>query len=203
MAFFSHIWLLCDQITLDYGFNAITPFLKHFSFGFKTKYSDALVDKNSKYDSEQEIRDQLAADCSSITSTAEREECEKLEEDLIAYILESNTSGQASPLGGNSGLRSFREQRFKAAHTALYSTEINTNISSLFNILNNKESKLVFTLFYDLGYANDDKLELFNQSKFSNGAGLKFYKGRGSVNLQAASGSDNSNSWSLGFGNSF
>lgn len=192
-----------DQLTLDYGFNSLYPFLKHFSFGFKGKYSDAIVDKNSKYDSEDEIRDALDAKCSSVTDSVKRSKCEDLENALVAFILENNTVGSASPLGGSAGLRSFREQRFKAAHTALYTAEINTNLSTLFDVLNKKDTKLLFSIFYDQGYASDNKLELFDESKFSNGAAIRLVKGRGSINLQAASGSDDSSSWSLGFGSAF
>ena len=58
-------------------------------------------------------------------------------------------------------------------------------------------------LFHDIGYANDDKIELFEESKVSNGIGLRYTQNRNSVNLQVASGSDDSSSWSLSFGKAF
>lgn len=189
-----------DQMILDYGMRVIVPFLSHFSASFKTKFSDALVEVDSSYDTDAEIRATLDANCSSIANLAERAKCTKLENDLVAYILENNKNGSATPLGGSGGLRSFREQRFKAAHTALYSAEIKTNLSTLFGILKSNDSILELITFYDLGYANDDKLDLFKESKFSNGVALQFSKKGNAVRLQAASGSDDSNSWSLNFG---
>ena len=108
-----------DQTILDYGLKTIIPIHSHFSLILNAKYSDALVDINEKYDTDQEIRDALDAKCATITNASEREKCESLENELVAYILENNTRGTASPIGGSGGLRSFRELRFKAAHTAL------------------------------------------------------------------------------------
>lgn len=192
-----------DQKILNYGLVGITPLLTHFSILGSMSFSDAMVEVNSDYDTEAEIRDELDADCASLTNASERAKCEKLENSLVDYILQNNTRGTAEPIGGSSGLRSFRQFRFKAAHTALYILEFQTNLSSLLNILNYEDSRLSFVLFHDIGYANDDKLLLFDKSKNSNGIGLRYTQNRNSVNLQIASGSDDSSSWSLGFGKAF
>ncbi len=192
-----------DQMILDYGAAGLIPLSTHYSITLKVNFSDAIVSVNKSYDTDAEVRAALGADCTTITNLTERAKCQKLENALVAYILQNNLRGTTNPLGGNAGLRSFREQRFKATHSALYSAEFNTNLSTLLGVLNAKNSKLALVLFYDQGFANDDKLELFKESKFSNGVALKYFKGAGSINLQAASGSDNSNSWSLGFGRAF
>ena len=192
-----------DQQIINYGFTAITPLLTYFSLLLNANYSDALVKVDKDYDTEEEIREALDADCSSLTNSAKRAKCEKLENSLVDYILQNNLYGTATPIGGSSGLRSFRQFRFKAAHTALYIVEFHTNLSSLLNILNYEDSRLSFVLFHDIGYANDDKIELFEESKVSNGIGLRYTQNRNSVNLQVASGSDDSSSWSLSFGKAF
>jgi hypothetical protein len=192
-----------DQMILDYGLLGMIPLHKSFSLITKARFSDAVIDINKKYDSEQEIRDQLDANCSSITSTTEQAKCQKLENALVAYILKNNLRGTASPLGGSSGLRSFREQRFKATHTAIYTAELHTNLSQLLDIFKGKDTSLNLVVFYDQGFANDDKLELFDESRFSNGVALQLNKGQGAIKLQVAGGSNDTNSWSLTFGKAF
>ncbi len=191
-----------DQMILDYGTTALIPIYNHFSLMLKAKFSDAIVDVNSKYDSEEEVRSALDAKCTSISNPTERAKCQKLENELVAYILQNNLRGTTTPLGGSGGLRSFREQRFKATHTALYTAEFRTNISSLLNF-SNKSSKLHLNLFYDQAYASDDKLKLMDESKFSKGISVQLSKNSNAIKLQAANGSDNSNSWSLSFGKAF
>ena len=192
-----------DQTILDYGAIGILPISNAFSFVAKANFSDAIIDVNKKYDSEEEVRSQLAANCTAITDAIAQAKCQKLENALVAYILQNNLRGTATPLGGSIGLRSFREQRFKATHTAIYIAEFHTSLSQLFGILKDNETSLNLVLFYDQGFANDDKLELFDESKYSNGAALQFNKGQRAIKLQVASGSDNTNSWSLSFGKSF
>lgn len=189
-----------DQTTLNYGLNALMPINPIFSLRAKAQYSDAIVKVNSKYDTDAEIRAALDANCSSITNASERASCERLENNLVDYILQNNTRGTATPIGGSGGLRSFRQLRFRAAHTALYSVEAHTSLSELFNIFNKNQSSLSFIVFHDIGYASDDKLDLFEDFKVSNGAGLKLTKGNNAINLQAANGSDGSSSWSLSLG---
>jgi hypothetical protein len=192
-----------DQTILEYGATALVPIYTHFSLLFKAKFSDAIVKVNSSYDTDAEVRAALNANCSSVTDASKRTKCQNLENELVAYILQNNLRGTATPIGGSGGLRSFREQRFKATHTALYSAEFKTNLSSLFNILNSKGSRLELNLFYDQAYANDDKLKLLDESKFSNGAAIQIIKNSNAIKLQVASGSDDSNSWSLSFGKAF
>lgn len=192
-----------DQMIVNYGGNLILPFLSYFSFVTKVNHSDAIVDVNKKYDTESEVRDALDADCTSLADSDDQAKCERLEDSLVDYILQNNLKGTASPIGGGGGLRSFRQFRFKAAHTAVYIAEIHTSLSKLFDVLNSEGSNLGFIIFYDVGYANDDKSLLFDESKFSNGAGISFTKNNNSINLVAAGGSDDSRSWSLGFGTAF
>lgn len=191
-----------DQVILDYGTDILIPMGPIFTFGVNAKFSDSIVKVNEKYDTDTEVRAALDADCASLSSTEERTKCENLEEELINFILQNNLKGTAKPIGGSNGLRSFREQRFKAAHTAIYSAHFKTNLSSLFNLQQSENSRLEFVLFYDLGFAKEDKLELFDESKFSNGASISYILNSNAIRLTAASGSDESNSWSLTFGSS-
>lgn len=192
-----------DQQTLNYGIKGIVPIASHFSFAAKARFSDALVSVNEKYDTDTEVRDALEANCSTASTPNQQALCQNLENALVDYIVRNNNVGSATPLGGSGGLRSFREQRFKAAHTALYTAEFTTNLSSLLGVLKGKESGLGFVVFYDQGFASDDKLTLMDESKYSQGFSLVYSKGQGAIRLQAASGSDNSSSWSLGAGRAF
>ncbi|MBD64753.1 MAG: hypothetical protein CME62_06075 [Halobacteriovoraceae bacterium] len=189
-----------DQMLLDYGFNGVLPVSPFFTFIGKAKHSDALVEVNKKYDTDSEVRDALDADCSTIADAGERSKCERLENDLVDYIVDNNNRGTALPIGGSGGPRSFRQLRFRAAHTAVYSLEAHTSLSQMFKMMNKKDTDLSLFVFHDIGYADDDKTELFKKSVVSNGAGLKLARGTNSINLQAAKGSDDSSSWSLAFG---
>jgi hypothetical protein len=192
-----------DQMILDYSAIGILPLHSFFSLLGRVQYSDAIINVNSNYDSEQEIKDALNANCSGIADSVERAKCLKIEAALVSYILQNNLRGTARPIGGSSGLRSFRELRFKSSHTAIYSTEFITNLSGLIGSSSKSDSYVDLAIFYDIGYANDDKLKLFDESKFSNGVELRLIKNNNSVKLQAAAGSDNTSSWSLSFGNAF
>jgi hypothetical protein len=192
-----------DQMIIDYSLMGIVPLHSYFSLLGRVQFSDAIVSINSSYDSEQEVKDALNADCSTLSDSTVKAKCFKLEAALVAYILQSNSRGTARPIGGSTGLRSFRELRFKSAHTAIYSAEFITNITGLFGSSGGGDSYIDLALFYDTGFANDDKLKLFDESKFSNGAELRFIKNSNSVKLQAAAGSDDTSSWSLSFGKAF
>lgn len=192
-----------DQFILDYSAVGILPVSTGFSILSRVGFSDAVVNVNSKYDSKQEIQEALGANCSLISDTRQRAKCSKLEEELVAYILKNNTLGTARPLGGSSGLRSFRELRFKSAHKAFYSLELVTNLSEVFELNSQDLSRIDIALFYDLGFSNDDKTQLFEESKFSNGVEFRFVKASNSVKLQVAAGSDDTSAWSLGFGRAY
>lgn len=192
-----------DQAIIEYGTTALIPLISEITLMLKAKYSDAIVQVNKSYDTDSEVRAALDAKCTTITDSIERTKCQNLENELVAYILQNNLKGTTTPLGGSTGLRSFREQRFKATHTAIYTAELRTNLSKLLNILKSGDSRIELNLFYDQAYASDDKLKLMDESKFSNGAGVQFVKGSNAIKLQAASGSDNTNSWSLSVGKAF
>ena len=190
-----------DQMIFDYGINGLIPTLSFQTLAIKAKISEAIVSVNGSYDTAAEIRSALGANCSSIADSTERTNCENLENELVDYILANNTRGTANPLGGSSGLRSFREQRFRAAHSALLGLELRNDLSAFVGKFS-EGSRIEFNLFYDLGFANEDKTELFESSKYSTGAVLAYVKDSFAVRLTAAQGSDDTNSWSLGFGSS-
>lgn len=192
-----------DQLIIDYGLVGIIPVNNIFSFNLKSQFSDAVVSVNKKYDTDKEVRETLDADCSSISDNEMRARCSKVENQLVDYIVQNNTRGTARPIGGSSSLRSFRELRFKARHTAVVSTELITNISNLFNLGASENSSINLVVFYDQGYASDDKTDLLDSSKYSNGVAARFVKEANAVNLTYASGSDNSNAFSLSFGKTF
>lgn len=123
-------------------------------------------------------------DCEAVADPGLAAQCRALERDLTAFIAENNRVGTAPPLGGSRGLRSFRELRFKAAHTALSGVEVAYRpLPGL---------PLELAAFYELGHAADRLGALYARSRHSIGTGLRFiYKGV-PLRLEAAWGHEGS-----------
>ena len=168
---------------------------------FKHTQSKAAAAK-TKYDNDTEIRDAFNVDCSTLSTTTDQARCQALEDQLVAYVLANNLYGSANALGGSASLRSFREQRFKAANTALNSTELAIRISELFGF-SNKERSLDFVTFYDVGYASDSLSKLWDKSYYSKGLGLNYNLNSISLRFQMAQGSLDSSAWFFGIGSGF
>ena len=150
------------------------------------------------------MRDALGVDCSGITNSSKRNECEKLENNLVQYIAAHNKYGTANAIGGFGGLRSFREQRFKAQNTQVTLTELSFRLSDYLNsTLFTKDRSLDLVSFYDTGYASDEKSELMDKHLYSRGVGLNINSENNTVMLQYSEGSFDSNAWFLSVGKSF
>jgi hypothetical protein len=151
---------------------------------------------NTKYDSDEEIRAELNAQCDALSGD-DALSCKNLEDSLVSYILASNKYGTASALGGGSGLRSYGEQFFKGANTLLQGIELDYQLPefSLFN----GESKLHVVAFAETAQINDKLNDLFDDSLHSVGLGLRTYTDDLVLRLETAYGEDGS-AWALRVG---
>lgn len=189
-----------DHLVTNYHLALRYPLQKSLLFKFKAHKSQAKA-SSTKYDNEATIRSTFGVKCSSLTNSSERSRCEKLENQLVNYVLDHNTKGTANPVGGSASVRSFRELRFKAANTAFYSSELELRLSDYWESSFLKGDKsLGLVVFYDVAYANDSESALRDKSYYSKGAGVNFNHTDTSIKLQYATGSIHSNAWFLTLG---
>jgi len=192
-----------DHLLTNFTLALKYPIIESVIFKFKALRSTAVA-SSSKYDKESEVRDALGVDCSGISNSSKRSECEKLENNLVQYIAAHNKYGTANAIGGSAGLRSFREQRFKAQNNQVTLTELAFRLSDYLNsTLFTKDRSLDLVSFYDTGYASDEKSELMDKHLYSRGVGLNINSENNTVMLQYSEGSYDSNAWFLSVGKSF
>jgi len=110
-----------DNSLINYGYRAILPLHSAISLYLAGSVSKASITKESSYNTSTAVDNALGVDCTTIADATKLANCQKLEAELIAYILQNNLQGTALPIGGNTSLRSFREFRYKAANTAKHS----------------------------------------------------------------------------------
>ena len=109
-------------------------------------------------------------------------QCLELQEDVTEFIDQSNKYGTATPLGGSTGLRSYREFRFRSANNALSSAELRYNF--------NYHLPLQAVSFFELGHANDQLSQLYKKSVYSAGLGLRAFVKDIPLRLEAATGNE-------------
>jgi hypothetical protein len=155
--------------------------------------SDAEVTREGTVD-ETEIKNILNVDCTSLTSE-DQDECNKLENNLASYISAQNQYGTARPLGGTSMLRSYRESRFRGAHSRFYGSELRFNFVEIFG-----SNILQFAIFAESGNVADKLSEISTNTRTSYGGGIRFIIDKLIVRLDSANG-DEGGEWSLMVGN--
>jgi len=121
-------------------------------------------------------------DCDTLTNATDKQRCEQLEQELTNFVAESNRHGTSSPLGGSKKLRSYREMRFKGAHTLLNAVEFEMKIL--------KKRPLSAIVFGELGQVSDQFSDLLKHSRYSAGLGLRYNLGAIPLRLESATGSE-------------
>lgn len=138
------------------------------------------------YDSEAEVAAALDADCTAVPDAAARARCVALAAGLARYIAASNRNGTATPLGGSTSLRAYRELRFRAAHTRLAATELRVRAGETLELV----------AFVERGFAADDRAAVYDVARDSAGLGVRFWLGDLPVRLEGADG-DEGGAWFL------
>jgi hypothetical protein len=180
-----------DQITLSYSVTGFLPIMNSLNLASTFFSSDATVIKRV-FSKRSDVADELDAGCADASGADDRERCEELESDLIDYIAASNQYGSAHSIGGSRYLRSFREGRFRGAHTRAFSTELRWTVSDAFGLtyFQDNGSALDFVPFYDYGWANDDHNKVFEEYKSSYGAAVRLYMNPLVLRLEYATGDE-------------
>ena len=182
-----------DTLTTTYRAAGFFGLGQSLTWGVFVLGSDATVTRReTKYDTEDEVREALEIDCASVADSRKRAQCEQLEDDLSAYIAANNRYGTATPLGGSTTLRAYRELRFRAAHTRLVSTELRWRISESLSLgfFNRDGNQLEVVPFWEIGYASDQAGQLYDSSRASYGVSVRLFINNIPLRLGVAQGEE-------------
>jgi hypothetical protein len=169
-----------DFYRMEYNATAYFPLGKHSTWLFNYFRSDAHVRRQGETDPLVIEKDQ-GLNCGSLIG-ADRTKCEQ----IVQNIVDANTYGTATGLGGTSRLRSYPDGRFLGAHTEFYGTEVRwtlTEEAHPFDIFIAKDVRTVLqvALFYEMGSAADKRDELGDVYRSSYGAGFRMVTASGIV----------------------
>jgi outer membrane protein assembly factor BamA len=169
-----------DFYRMEYNASLYFPLGKHSTWLLNYFRSDAHVVRQGETDPSV-IEAQEKLNCGSLTGT-DRTKCEQ----VVQNIIDGNTYGTATGLGGTSHLRSYPEGRFTGAHTVFYGTEIRwtlTEEAHPFDIFIAKDVRTVLqvAVFYELGSTSDSRDALGDLYRASYGAGFRMVTASGIV----------------------
>ena len=167
------------------GRHAVTTYARG-SHGF-------VLAKRSEYDEVDEVLAEINGQCDALMSAEDKQNCEALEQDLANYIVDSNNNGNAQPLGGAYGLRSYSEQYIKASNTLLEGVEATYFLP--WSAGNSSSIELIG--FAESAQANDDVASLFDDSFYSVGFGARVNLKDTPIRLETAYGSQGTQAWFL------
>jgi hypothetical protein len=183
-----------DTNTANYFVNAYLPVKEHHTWVFRGFGSDTAV-TNEKLTDIDEIKSKLAVDCNQISDPGKKTECEELRDNIATYLAAHNKYGTATPLGGHNMLRSYRELRFRGAHSRFLGTEMRFNFPG-----SGLVSNYQVAVFYEKGTAADHTRDIEKNYQASYGLALRMMLGKLMVRLEAANG-DEGPEWFLIAGN--
>lgn len=165
---------------LSYKALAYIPMFESDTLVLNYYQSDAHVRKKGNTN-EVEIRDELGLDCEP-TDT----ECLETEQKLVDSFVNRRTNGTAASLGGNERLRSYPQGRFNGGHTAFFGAEYRWNFvqeTKPFNYLFWKDVRtgIQLALFAEMGSVAEKERQIWSETRYSYGAGVRLVAGSGSV----------------------
>ena len=142
--------------------------------------SDAHVTKKGNTNP-ADIRAELGFNCAP-TDTA----CLDSEQKLVDVFINQRTNGSAESLGGKDRMRSFPQGRFNGGHSAFVGVEYRMNFKqevAPFNYLFWKDVRtgLQLALFGEVGSVSETFGELWQDTRYSYGAGLRLVAASGAV----------------------
>lgn len=169
-----------EYFTIDNSLTAYIPISKPVTLAFNVFLSDAYVTKTGETDPTVLAQD-LGLNCPP-TDT----ECLRVEEDLVNMLINTNTNGSATNLGGEKRLRAYPGDRFGGAHSLYYATELRWNISEKvrpfnFWIWKDVATGLQIAAFYERGTVAEKFRDLGEMSKSSYGGGFRLVSASGFV----------------------
>lgn len=182
-----------DTRLFELAFNGYIPFSDDVTLVVRALSSDATITREGTTD-EAKIKDILSVDCSSLTGS-EFKACNDHLDNLVSYISAHNEKGTARPLGGSSMLRSYRESRFRGAHSRFLGSELRINFPDFISNMT-----LQFALFAESGNVADELADITTNTRNSYGAGTRVLFEKLIIRLDVANG-DEGSEWSLMVGN--
>lgn len=171
-----------DFYRMEYNASAYLPLGKRSTWVFNYFRSDAHVDRKGETNP-LDIMNEQGLNCDDPTLTLEeKSDCES----VIKNIVDGNTYGTATGLGGTSHLRSYPDNRYSGAHTVFYGTEIRwtlTEEARPFDIFIAKDVRTVLQVaaFYEMGSVADLREDLGDTYRASYGAGFRMVTASGIV----------------------
>lgn len=171
-----------DFYRMEYNASAYLPLGKRSTWVFNYFRSDAHVDRKGETNP-LDIMNEQGLNCGDPTLTLEeKSDCES----VIKNIVDGNTYGTATGLGGTSHLRSYPDNRYSGAHTVFYGTEIRwtlTEEARPFDIFIAKDVRTVLQVaaFYEMGSVADLREDLGDTYRASYGAGFRMVTASGIV----------------------
>lgn len=165
---------------MEYSATGYLPLGKRSTWVFNYFRSDAHVTRQGETNPIT-IQNDQGLNCSSLTEE-DKIKCDQ----IVQNIIDANTYGTATSLGGTSRLRSYPEGRFQGAHTLFYGTEVRwtlTEEAHPFDIFIAKDVRTVLqvALFYEMGSAADLRDDLGDVFRSSYGAGFRMVTASGLV----------------------
>jgi hypothetical protein len=171
-----------DFFRIEYSASAYLPLGKRSTWVFNYFRSDAHVVRQGATN-RSDVEKQHGLNCSDPKLTAQQQsDCNN----VVSNIIDANTYGTATGLGGTSRLRSYPEGRYNGAHTVFYGTEVRwtlTEEARPFDIFIAKDvrTSLQVAVFYELGSVADKREDLGAIYRPSYGAGFRMVTASGIV----------------------
>ncbi len=170
-----------DQYTFDNNLSLYFPMGNQSTWLVNYFTSDAIVKSQGAID-RPSVMSELGVDCDTLAVGSDRDDCNSYVNNQIA----ANRYGTASGMGGRSHLRSFPEDRFKAAHVRFIGTEFRWNLTEEFTpfnwgIMKDVRTQVQVAFFYELATIADDQKNLWDDTRYSFGTGMRMVTASGLV----------------------
>ena len=165
---------------LTYNLSFYLPMYKTDTLVFNYFQSDAHVRKKGNTNP-ADIRAELGLNCDPLDT-----ECLQSEQNLVDVFINQRTNGTAASLGGKDRLRSYPQDRFNGAHSGFLGVEYRWNFKqevAPFNYLFWKDVRtgLQVAIFGELGSVSEKSSGLWDETRYSYGAGLRLVAASGAV----------------------
>jgi len=147
---------------------------------FNYYQSDAHVSKKGNIDPAA-IRADIALNCAPLDSA-----CLQAEQELVDNFISERSNGTASSMGGDNRLRAYPSDRFNGAHSAFLGMEYRWNItqeSTPFDYFVWKDVRtgIQAAFFSEIATVSEQSSDLWKETRYSVGAGLRLITGSGGV----------------------
>ena len=165
---------------LTYNLSLYLPMPMTDTLVFNYFQSDAHIRKKGNINP-ADIRAELGFNCDPLDT-----ECLESEQQLVDVFINERTNGTSANLGGKDRLRSYPQDRFKGAHSAFFGVEYRWNFKqevAPFNYLFWKDVRtgLQVALFAEMGSVSENSSGLWDETRYSYGAGFRLVAASGAV----------------------